>query len=659
MHDRSDFRSSGDIRPSLLVLEDDPAHAEAMSRALELVAERYRVRFASTLAEARLAVAAEQPILLLCDLNLADGKAFDLLPGPHQRAPYPLLVLTSHGDERMAVQSIRAGAIDYVVKSREAFAELPRTIERALREWRLIDERSRAELALRESEERFRVLFAAAPDACLIHDLSGRVLDANLASQELFKLGRSELLRSTWTELGILGEDAITQNARLESQRAGRATGPEQLHVLRNGRRIDLELRTIPIQLLGEVMVLATAQDVSLRRQAEQARHKLEEQLHHALKMEAIGRLAGGVAHDFNNMLTAIAGYADLLLRREDPSSSRAAGLAEILNAARRASGLTNQLLAFSRKQIIAPVVLDLNALLQRSTRMVERLIGEDIELSFTAAPDLHFVQVDPNQIEQVAINLAINARDAMPRGGQLRVQTRNERLDEPDLPHIDARAAEYVVLSVEDTGTGMSADTLGRLFEPFFTTKELGRGTGLGLSIIYGAVKQNGGFILVSSELERGSRFEIYLPRSYELPLPEDDSERGEGPSGHETVLLVEDDASVRDVAAHFLRNCGYEVLVATRGAEAIDIVRERERPIDLLVTDVILPLINGRQLFDRIREMQPDVGVVFMSGYTDDVIARHGVLDPGVAFVEKPFSQETLARKAREALDHRRKPR
>jgi two-component system, cell cycle sensor histidine kinase and response regulator CckA len=652
--ERTDYGVASDALPSILVVEDDPAHAEAMSRALDVVADRYRVRFAGTLAEGRLAVAAEVPVLVLCDLNLVDGKAFDLLPGPFHRAPFPLLVLTSHGDERMAVQSIRSGAIDYVVKSKEAFAELPRTIERALREWRLTEERSRAELALRESEERFRVLFAAGPDACLIHDLSGRVLDANLASQELFAMSRSQLLRSSWSELGLLGEDAVARAARLESQRAGRATGPELMHVIRDGRRIDLELRTVPIQLLGEVMVLATAQDVSLRRQAEQARHKLEEQLHHALKMEAIGRLAGGIAHDFNNLLTAISGYADLLLRREEAGSSRAAGLAEILNASRRASGLTNQLLAFSRKQIIAPVVLDLNALLRHSTQMIERLIGEDIDLTFSPAPDLHYVQVDPNQIEQVVINLAINARDAMPRGGHLKVATRNERIVETNLPHIDARRGDYVVLSVEDDGTGMSQDTLGRLFEPFFTTKELGRGTGLGLSIIYGAVKQNGGFILVSSELNRGTRFDIFLPRSLGAPAKVAESERREGPSGHETVLLVEDDASVRDVAALFLKNCGYEVLVATRGSEALEHLRTK--PVDLLVTDVILPMLNGRQLFEQARELQPEIGVVFMSGYTDDVIAPHGVLEPGVAFVEKPFSQETLARKAREALDERR---
>ncbi|HKP56134.1 MAG TPA: response regulator [Polyangiales bacterium] len=653
MPERSGLHPSNDVRPSILVLEDDSSHVAAMARALEPCAERYRLRYASTLAEGRLAVAAELPILVLCDLNLADGKAFDLLPGPHQRAEFPLLVLTSHGDERTAVQSIRSGAIDYVVKSREAFVELPRTIERALREWRLIEERSRAEYALRESEERFRVLFAAAPDALLIHDLTGRVLDANRASEELFGSSRSELQRLSWHELGFQGDDPRAQAVRLERQRNGRPTEPEALHMTRgDGTRVDLELRTVPIQLLGQVVVLATAQDVSLRQRAEQARHKLEEQLHHALKMEAIGRLAGGVAHDFNNMLTAISGYADLLLRNEDPGSPRATGLSEILNASRRASGLTNQLLAFSRKQIIAPVVLDLNELLHKVTRMIERLIGEDIELAWKPGSDLTYVKVDPNQIEQVVINLAINARDAMPRGGRLSVQTRNQVLTEGGLLHIDAHAGEYVVLSVEDDGCGMSSETLGRLFEPFFTTKERGRGTGLGLSIIYGVVKQNGGFIVVHSELGRGSRFEIFLPRSAGLPANPDDAQRREAPGGTETVLLVEDDPAVCDVAARFLRNCGYEVIVAMHGAEAIELVRGG-RQVDLLVSDVILPAMNGRQLFEQLRSLQPRLSVVFMSGYTDDVIAPHGVLEPGTSFVEKPFSQDTLARKAREALD------
>jgi PAS domain S-box-containing protein len=543
-----------------------------------------------------------------------------------------------------------------------------------MREWRLIDERSRAQEALRESEERFRVLFAAAPDAALIHDLTGRILDANRACEQLFGLTRRELLARSLNELGMLGDDAGARAARLESQRAGRATGPELFQVLYaaqelevgssnhgsvvpSPKRRDVELRTVPIQLQGQFVVMANVQDVSPRLEAEHARYRLEEQLHHAMKMDAIGRLAGGVAHDFNNMLTAISGYASLLLRREDPGSSWASGLSEILNASQRASGLTNQLLAFSRKQIIAPVVLDLNELLERGTRMIERLIGEHIALKFEPGADLCRVQVDPNQMEQVLINLAINARDAMPQGGTLRVRTHNRTLVEGQLPHIDARAEEYVVWSVEDDGGGMSHDTLEHLFEPFFTTKQLGHGTGLGLSIVYGVVKQNGGFIVVDSEPGRGSRFEIHLPRSHGLPCADERATRREGPFGHETILLVEDEQAVRQVAAQFLRNCGYDVVVATRGDEAIELVRDKRLALDLLVTDVVLPMLNGRQLFDELRSLRPELRVVFMSGYTDDVIARHGVLEPGVTFVEKPFSQETLARNVREALDRNRR--
>lgn len=640
-------------RESLLIIEDDPAHTEAMLRALEVLGDRYRVRCASTLGEGRLALSAEPPALVLCDLNLSDGQALDLLLQGAARPDYPLLVLTSHGDERTAVQSIRAGAIDYVVKSPEAFNELPRTIERALREWRLIEERSRAQQALRESEERFRVLFAAAPDAALIHDLSGRILDANRACEGLFGLGRRELLTHSLHELGLTGDNASTRALRHESQRSGRTTGPELFQVQgRSGRR-DVELRTTPVQLQGQLVIMASMQDVSARLEAEQAQHRLEEQLHHAMKMDAIGRLAGGVAHDFNNLLTAISGYASLLMRREDPGSSWASGLSEILNASQRAAGLTNQLLAFSRKQIIAPVALDLNALLARATLMVERLIGEDIELSFEPASDLYHVRVDPNQMEQVLINLAINARDAMPHGGKLRVRTCNRRMQEGKLPHIDARVDDYVVWTVEDSGLGMSAETLEHLFEPFFTTKHLGHGTGLGLSIVYGVVKQNGGFIVVESEVGRGSLFQIHLPRSRELPDVVTRKVRGDGPLGHETILLVEDEPAVRDVAAQFLRNCGYAVVVATRGVEAIELVRDRALALDLLVTDVVLPAMNGRQLFETLQTLRPELRVVFMSGYTDDVIAQHGVLEAGVAFVEKPFNQETLARKVRETLD------
>ena len=648
------------VRESILVVEDEPAHAEAVARALEPLGDRYRVRVAGSLAEGRLAIAAELPMLVLCDLNLPDGKAFDLLLGS-QRPAFPLLVLTSHGDERMAVHSIRSGALDYVVKSREAFSELPRTVTRALREWQLIDERSRAEQALRESEERFRVLFASAPDACLIHDLGGRVLDANLAADRLLSLHRGELLGRYWRELGLSDDQASAPLARLERQSRGQSTGPELLHwTAANGQRLELELRTVPLQLRGELAILATLQDVSSRNDTERARRRLEEQLHHALKMDAIGRLAGGIAHDFNNLLTAIGGYAGLLLAQEEPGGTRYTGLTEILNAAQRASGLTSQLLAFSRKQVIAPVVVDLNRQLSHSMRLIARLIGEHISLTFERDAAPCCAKIDPNQFEQVLINLAVNARDAMPSGGKLVVRTRLTEVRPGAAPHIDARPGMYAIVSVEDSGSGMSEETLNHLFEPFFTTKELGRGTGLGLSIIYGIVKQNGGFIVVDSRIGCGSRFDIYLPRTEEQPhaTPSPALRPQDGPTGDEAILLVEDEPAVRDVAAQFLRACGYDVVVAHRGDDALDLVRRFQLPVDLLVTDVILPMMNGRQLYEQMRELRPELRVLFMSGYNDDVIAPHGVLEPDVAFVEKPFSQETLAHKVREALGRARKP-
>jgi len=649
-------RLATELLPSILVIEDDSAHAELIERALEPLRPRYRVRIARSLREGRLAIAAETPLLALADMHLSDGRALELLPGPHERASFPILVLTSHGDERTAVQSIRAGALDYVVKSSESFTELPRTVERALREWRAVEDQLRAERALRESEERFRVLFSAAPDALLIHELDGRVLDANRAAEELFGLPRKELLSRRLDQLGFGGVDLAAHSRRSDAQRASRATGPELLFVepAPNMRR-DVELRTVPLKLSSHAAVLATVQDVSTRLSAERARQRLEEQLHHALKLEAMGRLAGGVAHDFNNLLTAIAGYSELMLGGGLDPQEWSSSLREILNAAHRATALTAQLLAFSRKQLIEPVVLDLNDLLSNATRMLQRLIGEDVELSFEPGAPLHRVKIDPNQLEQVLINLAVNARDAMPQGGALRVSTRNVEIGEREhRQFIDAVPGQYALLCVEDSGTGMNDETLSRLFEPFFTTKERGRGTGLGLSIIYGVVKQNGGFILVHSRIGHGTRFEIYLPRAVDedSSMPESHEPRV-APRGHETILLVEDEPAVREVMARFLRNAGYGVVAVSRGSEAIELLTHDGLHVDLLVSDVVLPAMDGKQLFERLSAMRPQLQVLFVSGYTDDVIAKHGVLDRGVAFLEKPLSQEKLVRAVRAVLD------
>ncbi|MET0285068.1 MAG: response regulator [Polyangiales bacterium] len=629
---------------SILVIEDDPAHAEAMRRALTPLAHRYQVRVVGSLQEARVALAGGLPDLVLADLHLADGIALDLLPEPGLSTRFPLLVLTSHGDERTAVASIRAGALDYVVKSAETFRDLPRIIERALREWRLTAERSAAQSALEESVERFRVLFSAAPDGFFLFAREGALLDCNVAAEQLIGQPRATLLGRRAQEIG-LPTTLAPEPQRAQLARAG-------------AEPLEIELRTTPIQLDGQQVWFVTVRDVSARARSERAQRRLEEQLHQAAKMDAVGRLAGGIAHDFNNMLTAISGYAELLLYDEPPGSLRAPGLNEILNAARSASSLTSQLLAFSRKQLIEPHVLDLNAQLERNTRMLERLIGEDVALSFEPGTGPLRVKMDPNQLQQVLINLSVNARDAMPKGGRLRVRTDSAQVEAEEraarlgLPADEVTPHEFVRLIVEDDGTGMSTETLGRLFEPFFTTKERSRGTGLGLSIIYGIVKQNGGFIVVSSELGKGSRFEIHLPRVWEgVVEPSSPPQVQRGPRGNARVLLVEDEDAVRAVTSRFLEHAGYRVTCVSRGSEALAIVKARPK-FDLLVTDVVLPEQNGRKVYEQLRELLPSLRVLYISGYDEDVIARHGVLDPSIHFLPKPFSQEQLTRKVEEAL-------
>src|SRR5262249_6414474 len=386
-------------------------------------------------------------------------------------------------------------------------------------------------------------------------------------------------------------------------------------------------------------------------------RKHLEEQLRQSQKMEAIGQLAGGVAHDFNNLLTAILGYSDLLLSQLNPSDSLCTDIEEIKRAGERASSLTKQLLAFSRKQILQPRVLELNETVADTDKMLQRLIGEDIELVISLDPALGRVKADPGQIEQILLNLAVNARDAMPEGGKLTIETANVDLDQAYArDHVAVQAGPYVMLAVSDTGCGMSSEVQAQIFEPFFTTKDQGKGTGLGLSTVYGIVKQSGGHIEVKSELGRGTSFQIYLPAVAEPADPL--SKLRAGPPivrGTETILLVEADALVRNLAREILTALGYRVLAATDGFEALRVQAQEQGPIHLLVTDVLMPHMNGPQLAKRLQQVLPDIGVLFLSGYTADAAVRQG-LRAEAAFLQKPFSPDALARKTRDVLDRRR---
>jgi two-component system cell cycle sensor histidine kinase/response regulator CckA len=382
----------------------------------------------------------------------------------------------------------------------------------------------------------------------------------------------------------------------------------------------------------------------------------LEAQLLQSQKMEAVGRLAGGVAHDFNNILTAIGGYADLLLADLPADDARRQDIDEIHRAARRAASLTQQLLAFSRRQIMQPKVVDLNALVADIDKMLRRLIGEDVLLSAVLAPNLGNVRADPGQLEQVILNLAVNARDAMPSGGHLTIQTRNVELDQSYVAeHPAVTPGPYVLLSVSDTGTGMTDETKSHIFEPFFTTKPRGKGTGLGLATVYGIIQQTGGHIWAYSEVGRGTTMKVYLPR-VDLPadsLPSASPEAEEDLRGSATVLLVEDETAVRAVTRQLLTRSGYTVVEAADGHMALALTAALDQPVDLLLTDVVMPGMSGRELAERLAAQRPGLRVLFMSGYADDAIVRHGMLEPGLAYLEKPFRPEALLRKVRDVLD------
>jgi len=505
-----------------------------------------------------------------------------------------------------------------------------------------------AQESLRRSEVNFRSLVTNAPYGICRCDAHGNLLDINPALVATLGYGSaSELVGRNLATLYADGQQwfLIADYFRLPKEfhglvaewtrKDGNATA-----VRLSGRAISDEFGTVTFELFTE--------DVTERR-------ALEQQLRQSQKMEAIGRLAGGIAHDFNNLLMVISGYSEFLLEGLGPDQSLRGPAQEISAAAERATSLTRQLLAFSRKQMLAPKVLDLNDVVTENLRMLTRLIGEDIDLVMIPGPELVPVKVDPGQIEQVILNLAVNARDAMPQGGKLTIETNNVTLDENYARiHAPVRPGEYVMLAISDTGVGMDSETQSRIFEPFFTTKGP-KGTGLGLSTVYGIVKQSGGYIWVYSEPGKGTSFKIYFPRAVEAePVPAEPAaavESAEQP--RETILLVEDEGNLRRLTRHFLENQGYAVLEAADGAAAVQIAVAHQGTIHLLLTDVIMPGMNGRELAQRVSEIRPNIKVLYMSGYTENAIGHNGTLDAGVTLLQKPFNLQALKAKVREVLD------
>ncbi len=521
----------------------------------------------------------------------------------------------------------------------------------------LFSERMRAEEALVTSEERYRTLFEGAAEGILVANIADKQFKyANPAICRMLGYTMEELTRVGVAD--IHPKEALDHvMAEFNAQTRGEKTLAIEIPCLRkDGSILYVSIATTPVVIDGRKCNVGFFTDITEHKKTEEALKQTEEQLRQSQKMEAIGQLAGGIAHDFNNLLTIIKGYSQLSLLGFKEGDPLRGNLEEIKNAADRAAGLTYQLLAFSRRQILDHKVLDLNIVLRNLEKMLHRVIGEDIELMMHLPEGLGRVKTDPGQIEQIVVNLSVNAKDAMPDGGKLTIETANMVLDEEYArKHVAVAPGRFVMLSVSDTGMGMTPEIKEKVFEPFFTTKKKGEGTGLGLSTVYGIVKQSGGNIWVYSELGKGTTIKIYLP-FVEEPLDEIRKKEvvGEGLlRGSETIFVVEDEEVVRNLVIRILKELGYRVLEAAQGVDVFPVADEHEGPIHLLLTDVVMPKISGRELAERLASLRPGIKVLYMSGYTDNAIAHHGILDKGMNFIQKPFTVEGLARKVREVLD------
>ncbi|MGB3222720.1 MAG: PAS domain S-box protein [Desulforhopalus sp.] len=519
-----------------------------------------------------------------------------------------------------------------------------------------VTESKQAEAQLRKSEEQFRNLYNEAPVGYFEYDLQGNITRVNHKHMRMLGYTAEEMIGQPCWKF-IVDQVAREQiMAKLDGDRL-LAAGLERTYRRKDGTTFPVLFEDkLLLDEGGHIKGIRTAiQDITELKRADKEKEKLQTQLNHAQKMESVGRLAGGVAHDFNNMLGVILGYTEMCLNTTEPSHPLFGHLQKIHKAAERSATLTVQLLAFARKQTVAPRVLDLNETVEGMLQMLRRLIGEDINLAWRPGRALYPVLVDPSQVDQILANLCVNSRDAIADTGKVTIETGNVSFDDEYCAnHAGFVPGEFVMLAVSDDGCGMDNETLSHLFEPFFTTKELGKGTGLGLAMAYGIVKQNKGFINVYSEPDHGTTFKIYLPQHAAKVFPRTEPKQDQAAvTGGETILLVEDELDILKMSTMMLEGMGYTVIVAGTPGEAIRLAREHQGRIDLLMTDVVMPEMNGRDLARNIMSIYPDIKRLFMSGYTANVIAHHGVLDQGVHFLQKPFSMKNLATKIREALD------
>jgi PAS domain S-box-containing protein len=563
--------------------------------------------------------------------------------------------LTDHAPTTYEVEAIRKDGtrIPVEVSSRLIYrGGRPIGVQGTVRD---ISERKRAEEILKASEQRYRDLVENANDIIFTCDMLGNITSLNRAGERVTGYTADEALKMNIAQAVSPDDIAKVRHMLSRKRVADVATVYDLELITKSGGRAAVEISSKAIVKDGEpIGVQGIARDITDRKRMEDDLRSSQAQLQQSQRLEAVGQLAGGVAHDFNNLLTAIIGYSDFAMRKMRANNPIRRDLEEIKKAANRAATLTRQLLAFSRKQILKPEVLDLNLVVGDMHKMLQRLIGEDIILVTTLASQPDPVKADRGQLEQIIMNLVVNARDAMPFGGSVTIETANVVFNDAyATDHVPVQPGNYVMLAVSDNGLGMDASTQLHIFEPFFTTKELGKGTGLGLSTVYGIVKQSGGFIWVYSELNVGTTFKIYLPSLTELAF-DHESTSVEAPDSSETgtVLLVEDDPLVRNVALRALETAGYKVLESGNGHGALAMAHSCMDDIDLLITDVVMPLMGGRELAQQLSELHPKTSILFMSGYTDDAVVRHGIMDKDIEYLQKPFTPESLVRRVGEVL-------
>ena len=637
-----------ELKSYILLVEDEEAHVELMQRAFEDEGEPVTLRVARTLQEARSHISELAPELVIVDLLLPDGEGTELLPAANTEQPFPVVVMTSHGDEQIAVSAMKGGALDYVVKTDLALAAMPRIAKRALREWGYIVEGQRA-------NKEVRMLSAAVEQAAeniIITDTYGKIVYVNPAFEQTTGYSRAEVIGQKTNILKSGKHDDAFYRQLWQTISRGEVWHGRLVNRKKDGTLDTVDALITPVRdEHGQIVNY-----VSARRDITHEL-KLEERLRQAQKMEAVGQLAGGVAHDFNNILQAILGYAYMVKLSLSPDSPGQADLDQVIKATDRATQLVRQLLAFSRRETLKPQNLDFNEIITNLVTMLRRLIGAHIDLEINAQSGLQTIYADLGQLEQVLMNLCVNARDAMPNGGKITLETRNCRFGEAEAKNFPwAKAGDYVLLSVSDTGIGIPPEIQDRIFEPFFTTKEVGEGTGLGLATVYAIVKQHDGGINLLSGPGQGTTFQIYFPVEARpgLSFPEQKLESMAIYGGTETILLAEDDETLRDLALSILQKAGYQVLAARDGEEAIQLFEQNMDAIDLALLDAIMPKKSGRAVYDCIKLHRAQVPVLFSTGYGFSVLKNAHLPDDETQLISKPYAPSALLNKVREVLDH-----